>query len=385
MGRRTHKFKNFPNILKIVIVDACRNYYNAKRSIGINGFAPIAAPKNSLIAFSTSSGQAAKEDSTIGHGKYTGVLLDLISSPRIHVESMFKEVRKELLHRCETTNSEMQISWEYSSLTEDFFFNSASMYDGFIYSHEAFHDKEFTDFSSSNVRDIVNDLRSCDFNRQNPACERIKKLVFDDLNSNELFVIGRNICQAANETSPRYSLGCKQYIENFRSIDIPHPAKEHILNGLAYEIYFDHSNQMREKFKIGNIVKIIEILETDEFSRCKNFIVSKISPFEDRLVYLPGQRSMISLDVILKKVGEYFYIDEIKHSGRIVFQKAYEIAEERRCFMGRKTFEELKVEISKVLASPLMYVCLRHNGIEGIENDTTILYIPGLLKLSYGL
>lgn len=131
--------------------------------------------------------------------------------------------------------------------------------------------------------------------------------------------------------------------------------------------------------------KIIEILETDEFSRCKNFIVSKISPFEDRLVYLPGQRSMISLDVILKKVGEYFYIDEIKHSGRIVFQKAYEIAEEGRCFMGRKTFEELKVEISKVLASPLMYVCLRHNGIEGIENDTTILYIPGLLKLSYGL
>ena len=82
-------------------------------------FAPVSAPQGSVIAFSTSPGQSAKENDATGHGKYTEVLLRYISLPRVPVETVFKKVRELLVSETGGT----QIPWEHTSLIGDFYFN----------------------------------------------------------------------------------------------------------------------------------------------------------------------------------------------------------------------------------------------------------------------
>lgn len=67
----------FPNQIKIVILDACREIIGTRGTV--KDFAPILAPQSSIIAFSTLPGQPSQENISIGHGKYTDALLKYIS------------------------------------------------------------------------------------------------------------------------------------------------------------------------------------------------------------------------------------------------------------------------------------------------------------------
>lgn len=106
------------NFVCIVILDCCRNIMNRER--GIDVYKPMTADfKNrggTFVAYATSSGQGAMEKG--GHGLYTGLLCKHISGSRKPIEQIFKNVRKELLQE----GGVRQISWEYSSLVEDFYF-----------------------------------------------------------------------------------------------------------------------------------------------------------------------------------------------------------------------------------------------------------------------
>lgn len=64
-----------PNIVNIVIIDACRNRFSFDRSLGTS-FAPMLAPKGTLIAFSTSPNEAALDGGAGDHSVYTGALLE---------------------------------------------------------------------------------------------------------------------------------------------------------------------------------------------------------------------------------------------------------------------------------------------------------------------
>ena len=107
--------------VNIVIIDACRKSFDRGVS---NSFAQVQAPKGTLIAFSTSPNEGAKDgNGQDGHSVYTSALLQYIGRETLSVESLFKKVRKTVYNLTNGT----QTPWEHTSLIGDFFFNTGQL------------------------------------------------------------------------------------------------------------------------------------------------------------------------------------------------------------------------------------------------------------------
>ena len=83
---------------------------------------------------------------------------------------------------------------------------------------------------------------------QEEALKKITDINMLSVSANELFVLGRNIYRAANGNS----YACHRFIEAFENnTNIPDEAKIHILNGMAFEIYYDSEGNLRQNMKTG--------------------------------------------------------------------------------------------------------------------------------------
>ena len=105
--------------LSMVILDACRNnpFERRFRSTGGGGLAQIDAPTGSLLAYATAPGKVAA-DGAGANGLYTAELLKAIDVPGLRIEDVFKQVRINVLK----ASDNLQIPWESSSLTGEFYF-----------------------------------------------------------------------------------------------------------------------------------------------------------------------------------------------------------------------------------------------------------------------
>jgi hypothetical protein len=106
--------------VNIVILDACRNNPFGRswsRAANNGGLAFMNAPSGSLIAYATSPGRTASDGSG-SNGLYTSALLENLQTPGISVLQMFQNVRRTVSQK----SYKMQIPWESTSLTGDFFF-----------------------------------------------------------------------------------------------------------------------------------------------------------------------------------------------------------------------------------------------------------------------
>ncbi|MEA1897529.1 MAG: caspase family protein [Bacteroidota bacterium] len=106
------------NRLNIVILDACRNnpYARSFRS-SKQGLSGMSAPTGTLIAYATAPGSVAIDGSGV-NGLYTQELLAQINIPDLQIESVFKNVRAEVVKK----SYGKQTPWESSSLIGDFYF-----------------------------------------------------------------------------------------------------------------------------------------------------------------------------------------------------------------------------------------------------------------------
>lgn len=111
--------ETYENPLNIVILDACRNnpYVSEFRSFDRGLAQPQTAPTGSIIAFATAPGKTAS-DGEGSNGLYTGQLVQVIKTPGLTIEEVFKQVRI----RVGDISNKKQIPWENSSLTGDFYF-----------------------------------------------------------------------------------------------------------------------------------------------------------------------------------------------------------------------------------------------------------------------
>jgi uncharacterized caspase-like protein len=117
-------FAAMPNSVRIknvVILDACRNNpfeaAGGELSEQAGGLAPMRAPPDTLIAYSTEPGSVASD----GRGKnsiYTKHLLEHIETP-IAVEEVFRRVRRGVSRE----TKRQQIPWEHSSLLDEVHIN----------------------------------------------------------------------------------------------------------------------------------------------------------------------------------------------------------------------------------------------------------------------
>src|SRR6185312_11401352 len=90
-----------------------------------------------------------------------------------------------------------QISWEHTSLAGEFFFNLSLGARIDEYSPEALSDRLFVLDDSKSSHRIIQKLKIRDWYEQNPAIAKITPDLLNKARPNSLFVLGRNIYQAA--------------------------------------------------------------------------------------------------------------------------------------------------------------------------------------------
>jgi hypothetical protein len=283
------------NATSIIILDACRNnpYERRWRGGEFLGLAPVYAPKGTIIAYATSPGQTAS-DGDNKNGAFTSALLNHIDNQNLTIEDLFKRVRNTL----SAMTSGKQTSWEHTSLMGDFLFNPSVLTDEFIaeYSSQAKADANFH-VAGSPLRGIIAGLKSHNYYLQNPAVSGLASLEWSRVNKDDLFVLGRNLYQAACGGSN----DAEAYLIHL-SPKLGALEKEvafHILNGMLYEIYFDSSDRFREDKKVGHIAEVFALEGDERFHLSFQFIQQSLRPYSKQLFYVPGSERRVVIDVVV--------------------------------------------------------------------------------------
>lgn len=278
---------------KIVILDACRSNpwkRGWSRNIAENGLASVFAPKGTIIGYATSPGEYA--DDGIGkNGLYTSALLNQIGAIDRPIEAVFKRVRGEV---AAASNGE-QTTWEHTSLSGDFFFNTSSSQAVGGYSKEVYADEGFRAEPGSFAYQTIRELKSYNWYKQNPAINSLNLGTINQLNPNEMFVIGRNILQAAEGSSG----SAHAFVSNLHEQINPWPeAKARaVLDGILFEIFFDRTGAPRDFMKGYYLDDLVEYRNVPIFRESLEFISTRLHEANVKLVVYPNQEPPVSVTV----------------------------------------------------------------------------------------
>ncbi|RAU81881.1 caspase family protein [Pontibacter arcticus] len=316
-------FGKSKNSTSIIILDACRELLKKKawyRSVEDSGLAPIFAPKGTLIAYATSPGEKALDGTGQRNGIYTNALLQHITVENIPVEEMFKRVRNSVF----AFSKGRQTSWEHTSLTGTFYFNSGQLAHSITieYSQLAIQDGLYVANTSTLIDSIIKDLKSYNYYTQNPAIDKISQINVRTEDKNKLFILGRNILQAACGNSAAAIQFMDNLATNLPSLDIGH--KNHVLNGIIYETFFNSYGSFRQdEIKSCYLSATYQLLEDKKYEESLKFLNLVLEPYRDIIFYIPSiHQSGISFDVELQKAGEEKYLlKTIRYEGNEVLRK----------------------------------------------------------------
>ena len=284
-------YKKNTNKINIVIIDACRKSFERGGKIATS---PIQAPKGTLIAFSTSPNDGASDVGFEGNSIYTGSLLKYIGRERLSVEELFKKVRKTVYN----LSNGKQTTWEHTSLIGDFYFNAGQLVHSLAipYSEEVVKDINY--INNDDFGKLIQKIKSYDWNIQNPAIEKVLKIPRQELDKNQLFILGRNLLQAsgaafsAGEFMEKLPDSLNDYLES--------DGENHLLNGILFEIYFNPQGEFRkDKTKRHFFDKIISLRKNEKFIKSFDFIRELLFSTEYPLIYIPNpQDEIIDIDII---------------------------------------------------------------------------------------
>ncbi|WP_222539230.1 caspase family protein [Pedobacter polysacchareus] len=315
------RMQNANPIIKILILDACRNnpLQSVYRGTTELGLAPIHAPKGTIIAFSTSPGEKAMDYGSGRNSIYTGSLLKHIDDPNIPIEDFFKRVRTSVYN----LSRGKQTSWEHTSLIGNFYFNSGQL----VHSVELQYKREFVadhlfKSTGSDIDTVIEDLRSHDWYKQNSAIEKILTVAAKGLDDSSEFILGRNILQ----TAIGGEFSAQGIMKNLATwlVKFDKDGGNHVLNGMLFEMYFDSKGLFRKGKLKSYYVDELYALQTDQrYFKSFEFIKQQLLPFKFHLFYLPSIPPEVlaieaivteheDLDILGNKVKGY-KLESLKH------------------------------------------------------------------------
>ena len=251
--------------------------------------APVYAPKGTLVAFSTSPGQIAS-DGTGRNGSYTEALLQHIDTPNLLIETMFKRVRSTL----ESLTGGRQTSWEHTSLTGDFRFRPSVIPVLHGYASWAIADS-LAPRSTTAVGVVIEALKSYNWYKQNPALASLSMEAAKSCTPDELFVLGRNIYQAACG----YANSADRFLTDLLDATAPLTDVQckAILDGMLYEVFFDSEGQHRDEPKLRRFDELFKLQANPALASSFAFIQGCLAPFADRYFEIPGSGREVNLSV----------------------------------------------------------------------------------------
>jgi hypothetical protein len=295
----------------IIILDACRdNPFDRAwtRSLTSRGLAPVYAPKGTLIAYATSPGQTASDGSG-QNGAYTASLLQHINAVDCSIEMMFKRVRNTLSAITEGN----QVSWEHTSLSKEFYFNRSIGVRIDLYDVTALRDKFFELDNKKSSHQAIEGLRVRDWYTQNPALEAFSEAKMAKASTDSLFVVGRNIYQAACGGSRR----AHRFIDEFATTAsaLPTDKARALLDGMLFEVFFDSKGELREEMKTDSFEELFNLQQFATLAESFAFISECLIPYSDRFHFLPGRNREVSVDVVTKQKGEHTVVEGVLLGG----------------------------------------------------------------------
>lgn len=284
----------------IIILDACRDNPFERawhRDMRSSGLAPVYAPKGTLIAFATSPGQRAS-DGRGRNGAYTQALLRHLHTPDCSIETMFKRVRNTL----SAATKGKQISWEHTSLAGEFYFNLSLGARIDIYSETALSDSMFELDEAKASHRVIDGLRSLTWPRQNPAIADLTTSVANRASVNSLFVVGRNVYQAACGASH----AAIDYLTDFasRTRNLKPEKRKAILDGMLFEVFFDPDAKLRQKPKLGRFKELFALQRHKTLQPSFDFLAECLLPDADRFYVVPGKRQEVVVDVVTRAAAK---------------------------------------------------------------------------------
>lgn len=282
---------------RIIILDACRtNPWERRwhRAPGTRGLASVYAPKGTIIAFATSPGEFAGDG--IGrNGTYTAALLQHIDTPDCSIESMFKRVRNEVA----AASGGKQTSWEHTSLSGEFYFNIGVSALVDEYNSIALADDLFILDESKHSHRLIKKLKSHNWYQQNSAMAELNSNSIARMAKNSVFVIGRNIYQAACGTARDAVSFIKNFADETSGYD-PEKRKA-LLDGMLFEVFFDPRGKLRDEIKSDAFDELFDLQKYVELKASFDFIADVLTTAQARFYVLPGKGHELAVTVATKK------------------------------------------------------------------------------------
>lgn len=283
----------------IVIIDACRNnpFEGKERGWGSVNLAPLFAPKGTLIAYSTSPGEKADDFGMEGHSVYTGALLKHLKEEGLEIETFFKKVRSTV----NAMTAGKKTSWEHTSLIGSFSFNSGQMVhvDDVGYDSMVLKDIQYAT-TDKVIALIIKKLKSYNWYEQNDGVAEFKRIIPKMLDKNQLFIIGRNLLQAAVGGSH----GARDVIIDSGVLEkYSNESENHLLNGILFEIYFNKDGRFRYKnFKTAFLDELLQHTKIESLKSSFVFIHKLLKSFSPFLIFIPSPEPIeVSINVRLNK------------------------------------------------------------------------------------
>ena len=189
------------------------------------------------------------------------------------------------------------------------------------------------------------------------------------MNKNQLFVVGRNLLQAAVGDSHR----AQGFITNPDILSRYSDNREnHLLNGILFEIYFNKEGQFRYKnFKTFHLDALMKYVSNESLISSFEFINNVLKEFSYFLIFIPSPTPRtVAIDVKLSREEVNTFWDEKQEKPVIktISFEGYELMadeEDSNVFPFHKEEEVQKEQLKQILcegyAIPLSYLEIIYN------------------------
>ncbi len=165
-----------------------------------------------------------------------------------------------------------------------------------LYSETALSDSLFVLDDRKASHRVIRELKSSTWPRQNPAVDDFTPEMANKAAADSLFVVGRNLYQAACGGSRSASA----YLADFasRTNGINEPKRKAILDGMLFEVFFDPNARLRKTFKLRKLEPLFSLQRHKDLLPSFDFIAECLLPDVAQFHALPGKRHEIAVDVV---------------------------------------------------------------------------------------
>lgn len=172
------------------------------------------------------------------------------------------------------------------------------------YSEFAIVDSTPYNHINSDLTKIIVGLKTYNWYSQNDAIEVFSSLDFVDFENNQenkdfFFIIGRNIYQSACGGAFK-AVEFIDYLE--KSLERLGETSIHVLNGMLYEIYFNSSGTLRNKYKNTFYQKIFELSKIERYQLSFEFINNELEKIGNAIFIIPTRNSSVRVITVKSSI-----------------------------------------------------------------------------------